>query len=86
MLWKSETNLSQTMCLATGPMLSLWQKPGTNFMVQDKFVSDFHCSDRFKGFFNLSQTMKFGTGFLPMLSLWQKSGTNFMVRDKLKTL
>ena len=43
----------------TGPMLSLWQKSSINFMVQDKFVSDFQCSVRFKGFFNLSQTMNF---------------------------
>ena len=43
----------------TGPMLSLWQKSGINFMVQDKFVSDFQCSVRFKEFKNLSQTMDF---------------------------
>ena len=71
---KSTGNLRQ-ICLGpcilswTGPMLSLWQKSGTNFMVRDKFVldhefchrlvSDFDCSDRFKGFFNLSRTMKF---------------------------
>ena len=57
---KSETNKKKStgnprqICLRlwtgsrTGPVLSLWQKSSINFMVQDKFVSDFQCSVRFK--------------------------------------
>ena len=61
--WKSETNLSQTMANA--------------LEIRDKFVSDFHCSDRFKGFFNLSWTMKFVPDFY-------QCQLYFMVRDKFK--
>ena len=35
------------------PMLSLWQKSGTNFMVRDKFVSDFQCSFLFVSHFSM---------------------------------
>ena len=35
------------------PMLSLWQKSSTNFMLRDKFISHFQCS-----FFHLSRTFR----------------------------
>ena len=49
--WKSKTNLSWTMNFVTDlANAKSMTKSGTNFMVRDKFVSDFYCSDRFKGF------------------------------------
>ena len=54
-------------------MLSLWQKSSINFMVQDKFVSDFQCSVRFKGFLNLSQTMNFVTDWANGIFVYGKN-------------
>ena len=51
-IWDKIHGLRQ-IYLRPWPMLSLWQKSGTNFMVWDKFVSDFQCS-----FFYLSRTFR----------------------------
>ena len=51
---KSETNKKKStgnprqICLGPWPMLSLWQKSGTNFMVRDKFINPLNLGRVFK--------------------------------------